>query len=93
MRAALAIICLLAGCAMTAPQSVYKEEGRTQPQTIAERPFYAGYGEAIGAQPLRWTARSIARDFDRLMFQTEWGEPVPLLLKWEKPVTVSTRFA
>ena len=50
---------------------------------------YSGYGEAIGVQPVHWTARSIARDFDRLMFQTEWGESVPRLLKWEKPATIS----
>ncbi len=89
MRTTFALIGLLAGCAMMPPQSVYNEDNRSQPQSITQRPFYAGYGEAIGAQPVRWTAGSIARDFDRLMFQTEWGEPVPRLLKWEKPVTIS----
>ena len=89
MRAAFAIFSLLAGCATTPPQSVYKEESRSQPQSLTERPFYSGYGEAIGVQPVHWTARSIARDFDRLMFQTEWGESVPRLLKWEKPATIS----
>ncbi len=80
---------LLGACTMAASPSVYSEPDRVQPQSITERPFYAGYGEAIGAQPVRWTARSVARDFDRLMFQTEWGDTVPVLLKWEKPVTIS----
>lgn len=89
MRFAVAFTALLCACTTTVQPSVYTEPDRTQPQSIIERPFYAEYGEAIGAQPVRWTARSVARDFDRLMFQTEWGAPVPLLLKWEKPVTVS----
>lgn len=89
MRLAAALTLALAACATTETASIYREPERTQPQTLTERPFYPGYGEAIGAQPLRWSARSVARDFDRLMFQTEWGDDVPVLLKWEKPVTVA----
>lgn len=89
MRFAAALTVLLGACTTAVEPSVYSEPNRTSPQSLIERPFYPGYGEAIGAQPVRWTARSVARDFDRLMFQTEWGASVPLLLKWEKPVTVS----
>lgn len=89
MRLAVAFAALLCACTTAVEPSVYREPDRARPQSVTERPFYAGYGEAIGAQPVRWTARSVARDFDRLMFQTEWGETVPVLLKWEKPVTVS----
>ncbi len=89
MRLAAALTLFLAACAATEPASIYYEPARTQPQSLTERPFYPGYGEAIGAQPLRWSAASVARDFDRLMFQTEWGDDVPVLLKWEKPVTVA----
>lgn len=89
MRFAVALTVVLGACTTTVEPSVYNEPNRTQPQSITERPSYPGYGEAIGVQPVRWTARSVARDFDRLMFQTEWGDPVALLLKWEKPVTVS----
>lgn len=89
MRAAAALAVFLGGCAAAEAPPVDHEPSRSQPQSITDRPFYAGYGEAIGRQPLRWTARSVARDFDRLMFQTEWGEDIPVLLKWEKPVTVA----
>lgn len=88
--AALLCACTTAPATTTGVQpSVYREPDRIRPHSLIERPFYKGYGEAIGAQPIRWSSRSIARDFDRLMFQTEWGDPVPLLLKWEKPVTVA----
>lgn len=89
MRVAGALTVLLCACTTAVEPSVYVEPDRATPQALTGRPFYPGYGEAIGAQPVRWTARSVARDFDRLMFQTEWGAPVPRLLKWEKPVTVA----
>ncbi len=79
----------LAACASTPEPSIYRETDRSAPQSLTQRPNFLGYGEAIGTQPVRWTAESLVRDFDRLMFQTEWGDPVPVLLKWEKPVTVS----
>ena len=89
MRLAAALTLFLAACAATEPASIYHEPARTQPQSLTQRPFYPGYGEAIGAQPLRWSAASVARDFDRLMFQTEWGEALSALIKWEGKVTVA----
>lgn len=89
MRIAAALTLVLAACTATETASIYQEPERTQPQSLTERPFYNGYGEAIGAQPLRWSAASVARDFDRLMFQTEWGDDVPVLLKWDRPVTIA----
>ena len=91
MRLAAVFTLSLTACAATGPEpaSIYQEPARTQPQLLTERPDYPGYGEVIGAQPLRWSAKSVARDFDRLIFQREWGDKVSALMKWEDPVTVA----
>lgn len=87
MRRALAALLLtLAACAP--PPSPYRET-RDAPYDLAPRPEIAGYGAAVGRQPLPWSRASLTEDFIRLMFHTEWGARAPRLLRWERPATVA----
>lgn len=87
--AAILLAAMLAACAPAGPPSIYDEPDRLEPRQIAPRPAFEGYGEAVGAQPVRWEAGSLARDFTELMFYTEWGTRLPRLLRWEQPVRIS----
>lgn len=91
MRRAAQVFALaaLAACAAPPDPSIYRESDRLRPHTLTQRPDYPGYGAAIGRQDIPWSPSSLAADFRRLMFYTEWGERVPRLMRWERPVRVA----
>ena len=59
------------------------------PVAPAPRPEAAGYGSAVGRQPIPWTRETLARDFIELTFDTEWGARAARLLRWEGPVRIA----
>lgn len=88
MKRAAALL-LLAGCAGAAPPSIYREGDRSAPHVLAPRPELAGFGAAVGRQPLPWSAASLTGDFEELLFVAEWGEERGSLLRFEGSVRVA----
>ena len=81
--------CLLLAACATDPGARLREANRATPQIVVERPAYPGYGEAVGRQSLNWSHASLARDFGKIMFETEWGGKQTKLLKWKDRVEVA----
>ncbi len=58
------------------------------PYRTAVRPADAGFATAVPIGHTRFSNDSLAELFADLMFDTEWGETVPELLRLEAPVSV-----
>lgn len=88
-RIVVTIGCLFLFACATDPGARLREANRTTPQVLVERPAYPGYGAARGQQRLNWSHASLAEDFAKIMFETEWGGKLPKLLKWDQHVEIA----
>lgn len=80
MRLAALALAALSACA--APE-------RVEPFALAPRPADPAFLSAVPAGGTAYSNDSLAALLARLMHETEWGAPVPRLLRFEGPVRVS----
>ena len=90
MRLALAVVAVaLAACAPALGPGGRGAPDRVAPALPGPLPDIAGYGAAVGAQPIPWTSGALVEDFIELTFDAEWGLRTRRLRKWEGPVRIS----